>query len=144
MGMSSTTISVGGRTIMILRCAATEALDLELSIARVLGSSDVAAAQAAMGGDFKSSVAFGLIEMVSGAAKNLTLAELTRLMELLFKYIMIDGKSFRDINEDFADRPGDVWRVFIAAVKHNLGPLGDVLPKKPATNLTQTIPSSNP
>lgn len=142
--MTPKTITVGGRQITILRCAATEALDLELSIARVLGSADISAAKAAMGGDLKSAITMGLMEMISGAARNLTLSELTRLMGMLFKYVTIDGAAFRDINEAFADRPGDIWAVFAAAVGHNLGPLGDVLPKGKPTSQTQTIPSSNP
>jgi hypothetical protein len=142
MAFSSTTLSVGGRTITILRCAATEALDLELSLARVLGSADSTAAQAAVSGDIRSAIALGLLDMVAGVARNLTLAELTRLMEMLFKYIMIDGKSFRNINEDFADRPGDIWKVFVGAVVHNLGPLGDVLPKKSNTPPIPTIPQN--
>jgi hypothetical protein len=128
--ISKTEISIGSRTIEIHRCAATEALDLELSIARVAGNIDISAITAAGAGKLAEAVALGLADVVGGIAKNLTHAELLRLMNMLFQYVRIDGKPFRDINEDFADRPKDIWEVFIAAIKHNLGPLGEgLLPK---------------
>jgi len=137
--MTGSTITVGGRAITILRCAATEALDLELSLAKVAGSADMGAAQAAMGGNLQLAIASGLLDMVGGVAKNLSHTELLRMMGMLFKYITIDGKSFRDINEDFADRPADIWQVFAGCVRHNLGPLASLLPKGASTSPTPTI-----
>jgi hypothetical protein len=129
--ISKTEISIGGRTIEIHRCAATEALDLELSIARVAGNVDISAITAAGAGKLAEAVALGgLVDVVGGIAKNLTHAELMRLMNMQFQYVRIDGKPFRDINEDFSDRPKDIWEVFIAAIKHNLGPLGEGLLQK--------------
>jgi len=137
--ISKTEISIGGRTIEIHRCSAMEALDLELSIARVAGNVDISAITAAGAGKLAEAVALGLVDVIGGIAKNLTHAELVRLMEMQFKYIRIDGKPFRDINEDFSDRPKDIWEVFIAAIKHNLGPLGEgLLQKSPPASQRQT------
>jgi hypothetical protein len=121
--ISSTTTTIGGRTVQIFRCTAVEALDLELSILRAVGKVDVASLTQASTGDLHGALTAGLLDMFGGMAKNLSHAELLRLMNMLFQYVTIDGQKFRDINESFADRPRDVWQVFVEAIKHNLGPL---------------------
>ena len=124
--ISRTTKTIGGRTVEICRCAATEALDLELSIAKVAGSADIVAMLTSKGSADEMA---DIIRVVGGVAKSLTHAELLRLMNMLFQYVSFDGKVFRDINEDFSDRPRDIWEVFIEAIMHNLGPLGEGLRK---------------
>jgi hypothetical protein len=110
-----------------------EALDLELSLAKVAGSADTTAFNAVVGGDLKAALALGVLDMVGGIAKNLSLRELTRLMDMLFQYVTINGQKVVDLNEAFSNRPRDVWEVFVAAVKHNLGPLGEWLRERSAS-----------
>lgn len=114
-------LTVGGREIVITRCAPVEALDLELSLAKVVGGG-IAAAIGASSDD--------LVAAVGQMARQLSLAELTRLMNLVFQYVQIDGQKVLDINSSFCDRPRDIWEVFAACVEHNLGPLGDWLKEK--------------
>jgi hypothetical protein len=118
--MTPKQLTVGGRAVVILRCSAVEALDLELSMAKVLGGGIAAA----MGSPDDAAAAVGTI------AKQLTHAELLRLMNMVFQYVSVDGEKIIDINSTFADRPRDIWEVFAAAVEHNLGPLGDWLREK--------------
>lgn len=118
--MQSKTLTVGGRSIFITRCSATEALDLELSLAKTVGGGIAAA----LGSTDDAVAAVGAI------AKQLTLEELKRLMNMVFNYVMIDNQKIIDINSSFADRPRDIWEVFIACIEHNLGPLGDWLREK--------------
>jgi hypothetical protein len=133
---------IGGRTVRINRCAAVQALDLELSIAKVAGSVDISSAMSASKGQLDAAIAIGLAEMVAGIAQKLTLAELERLMNMLFAYVTIDGKPFRDLNEDFAERPWDVWETFAAAIEYNLGPLGEGLARRFASK-KKTVQSSS-
>ena len=127
---SKTTKLIGGRTLEIHRCAATQGLDLQLSLLKVVGKVEIAPLIAAAKGDIGAALAGGITEVVANIAKNLTLTELTRLMNLVFTdYVHIDGKRFDDLNADFADRPLDMWLAFIAACEHNLGPLVDELRK---------------
>jgi hypothetical protein len=123
MSISKTTKSIGGRTIEFHRCATTEGLELQLALIKTIGKVDISSLLAAAAGDAGKAIALVLSDAVANIAKNLSIAELTRLMELVFKYITIDGHPFHDINADFSDRPLDVWQAFIAAVEHNLGPL---------------------
>ena len=118
--ISNKTLTVGGRQIFIGRCSAIEALDLELSLAKTVGGGI-----AAMSGSVDDAVA-----AVGTIAKQLTLAELQRLMNMVFGYVMIDNQKIIDINSAFADRPRDIWEVFIACIEHNLGPLGAWLREK--------------
>jgi hypothetical protein len=130
MSISKTTKLIGGRTIELHRCAVTEGLDLQLSLLKSVGKVDLAPLMAAAAGDAGKAIALGLNEAVANVARNLSVAELTRLMEMVFKYITIDGHPFHDINADFSDRPLDVWQAFIAAAEHNLGPLVGELRRK--------------
>lgn len=127
MAMARLTKLIGGRTLEIHRCTAVEGLDLQLSLLKVVGKLDIAPLVAAAAGDVGAALALGISDLVANVAKGLTVAELTRLMDMVFKYMSIDGVQFRDINENFADRPLDVWQAFIAAVEHNLGPLVEEL-----------------
>ena len=137
--ISKTEKTIGGRTIEIHRCATTENIDLQLSIAKVAGNIDIAAALSAAKGELDRAIVIGIGEMLAGVAQKLTKTELLRLMNMLFKYVHIDGKPFRDIDEDFSDRPWDLWEVFHAALEHNLGPLVDGLRRRfPATAKTTT------
>jgi hypothetical protein len=117
---SANTLTIGGRTVVITRCAATEALDLELSLTKVVGGG--------IGSVLDSPD--GIMAALGGVARQLTHAELLRLMNLVFQYVTVDGQPVKDINSTFADRPRDIWEVFLEAVKHNLGPLGDWLKEK--------------
>jgi hypothetical protein len=137
---------IGGRTYTFSRVSALKALDLELSLAKVAGSwlagidLDVVAGML-KGGDDSGRAAFGLMmaQGISDIAQKLTLAELTRLMGLVFEYVSVNGTSIGDrIDEAFQDLPMDNWLVFIEALKVNLGPLGEGLlkgsrPQKPLT-----------
>ena len=137
------TTTIGGRSIVITRCAATEALDLQLALARLLGGADTVAAAAAGSGNFGSALEMGLLGMVSGIASKLSHAELLRLMNIVFKYVQIDGQPVGDINSTFANRPRDIWEVFVAAVAHNLGPLADWLRERfQSQNQTTASPGS--
>lgn len=128
--ISNKTLTVGGRQVFIARCSAVEALDLELSLAKVVGGG----VAAALGSVDDAAAAVGTI------AKQLTLAELTRLMNMVFNYVMIDNQKIIDLNSAFADRPRDIWEVFVACVEHNLGPLGGWLREK-FQRLNQTLGS---
>ena len=131
MAFSKTTKVIGGRTYEILRCSATQALDLQLSLLKVAGKLDISPLLAAAKGDVGSALALGITEVVANVAKNLTLSELTRLMNLVFTdYLQIDGKRFQHLDSDFSERPLDIWQAFIAAVEHNLGPLVDEFRRK--------------
>ena len=95
---SKTTKLIGGRTFEIHRCAATQGLDLQLSLLKVVGKVEIAPLIAAAKGDIGAALAGGITEIVANIAKNLTLAELTRLMNLVFTdYMHIDGKRFDDL-----------------------------------------------
>jgi hypothetical protein len=130
---------INGRTYSFDRCAAIEALDLELSLAKVGASEfanvDVAAFASLAGQDDALRAALGLqlAESLGRIAKNLTHAELVRLMTLVFQYVSCDGVTITNLNVTFADRPRDIWMVFVEALKVNLGPLGEgLLTKSPA------------
>lgn len=125
------TLTVGGREITITRCTATEALDLELSIARVIGGG-IAAVLGSSSDD--------LAAAVGQMARQLTLTELKRLMNMVFQYVYVDNAKIVDIDSAFCDRPRDIWEVFAACVEHNLGPLGDWL-KELAQKRKQTTGS---
>lgn len=133
--MTPRTLTVGGRSVYITRCSAIEALDLELSLAKTVGGGIAAA----------MSSTDDAVAAVGAIAKQLSLAELQRLMNIVFAYVMIDNQKIIDINSAFADRPRDIWEVFVACIEHNLGPLGVWLQEK-FQNLKQTQGSkaSNP
>lgn len=119
--MTPKTVDIGGRQVTITRCSATQALDLQLALAKVVGDVDVGLLMDDKVPDtVKASEAMGIL---THAAKSLTLAELTRIMLIVLQHTMIDGKKFKGIDEDFADRPLDLWQAFIEGLKHNLGPL---------------------
>lgn len=126
--------NIGGRSFAFRRCSATTALDIELSLAKVgaseLGNFDWAALSGLAGNDDAIKLAIGtqIGGIVGGIAQKLSLAELKRLMVLVFNHVDCDGKTIADdIDQVFADRPGDIWTAFIEGLKVNLGPLGDVL-----------------
>ena len=137
MALVKLTKLIGGRTFEFFRCTAVEGIDLQLSLLKVVGKVDTTPLFAIAKGDVGAALALGLSEVVANVAKNLTTAELQRLMEMVLKYASIDGRSFKDLNEAFADRPLDLWLAFIAAVEHNLGPLFDELRRKSAGATTQ-------
>lgn len=118
--ISNKTLTVGGRQVFITRCSAIEALNLELTLARTVGGGIAMATESAD----------GAVAAVGAIAKQLSLEELTRLMNMVFQYVMIDNQKIIDINSAFADRPRDVWEVFVACIEHNLGPLGAWLREK--------------
>lgn len=129
------TLTVGGRTVVITRCSATDALDLELSLTKAVGGGI---------GEAMSSPD-GAAAAIGAVAKQLTHAELLRLMNLVFKHVIIDGAPVTNIDSAFCDRPRDVWEVFFEAVKHNLGPLGDwLLEKFQKSKKTPDSPASTP
>ena len=97
--------TIGGRLFSISRCSAIEALDLELA----LGNAQVS-------------------EGLGGMCGKLAHAELVRLMTMVFGHCSCEGATITDLNVTFADRPRDIWEAFMAAVEHNLGPLGEGSP----------------
>jgi hypothetical protein len=128
-------IMVGGRSVVIVRCSATEALDLELSLTKVVGGG--------IGLALDSQDA--TVAAIGGVAQKLSHAELLRLMNMLFKYVTIDGQKIVNIDSAFCDRPRDIWEVFIESVKHNLGPLGEWLREKfQSLKKTPASPESTP
>lgn len=124
--------NIGGRTFLFRRCSATNALDLQLSLAKVGASELLNMDMSALSGLTGEAVTFAIGAQIGGllgaAAQKLSLSELTRLMKLVFNHVDCDGKTIGDsIDEVFADRPADTWLVFVEALKVNLGPLFDAL-----------------
>lgn len=127
---------IGGRSYSFRRCSATNALDLELSLAKV-GASELVnfdwdVFKGLAGDQAALSMAIGaqIGGVIGGIAQKLSLAELKRLMVLVFNHTDCEGRTIADkIDETFADRPADIWQVFIAALDHNLRPFGRVLLK---------------
>jgi hypothetical protein len=132
--------TIGGRAYTFSRCSTVEALDLELSLAKVgaesVATMDLQALFSLLGDDGKLQAQFGLeiAGVLAGIAQKLTHAELTRLMGIVFQYVDIDGKTIggekSDLNKAFADRPRDIWQAFLEALSVNLGPLGEGLVAK--------------
>jgi hypothetical protein len=125
---------IGGRSYSFRRCSATNALDLELSLAKVGASELVNFDWSALGGLAGDELAMKMVMatqiggMIGGIAQKLTLVELKRLMVLVFNHTDCDGRTIGErIDETFADRPADIWQVFIGALIHNLRPFGSVL-----------------
>jgi hypothetical protein len=127
---------IGGRTFSIRRCSATNALDLELSLAKV-GASELVNFDwdvlKGLGGDNTATmlaVGTQIGGLIGGIAQKLSLTELKRLMTIVFNHTDCDGRTIGDkIDETFADRPADIWQAFIAALDHNLRPFGRALLK---------------
>ena len=127
--------TIGGRAYLFSRCSAIEALDLELSLAKVgaegIATMDMQSLFTLIGDAEQLQARFGLevAGVLAMVAQKLTHAELTRLMGIVFQYVDIDGKTIggekSDINKAFADRPRDIWEAFIESLKVNLGPLGE-------------------
>lgn len=124
---------IGGRTFRFRRCSATNALDLELSLARAgasgLAGFDWEALKGLSGDAMKLAIGTQIGEVVGSIAQKLSLADLKRLMVLVFNHTDCDGATIGDrIDEVFADRPAEIWQAFIGALDHNLRPFVAALP----------------
>lgn len=136
---------IGDRTYSFARVSAVNALDLELSLAKVintgdlLGSLDLSVLEV-FKKDPKSRTAEDTVKlaglgvqmatMFTEIAQRLTHQELVRLMKMVFDVVSCDGVTIENINKTFENRPRDIWLVFIEGLKVNLGPLGEGLLQK--------------
>lgn len=132
--MDVTEKAIGGRTYSFRRCSATNALDLELSLAKVGASElvnfDWSALKGLAGDQNAMMLAIGtqIGALIGGIAQKLSLGELKRIMTIVFQHTDCGGMTIGDrIDEVFADRPADIWQAFMAALDHNLRPFGRVL-----------------
>lgn len=118
MKTDSKSIQIGGRTFSIGMLPATEAIVVEVAVARVIGE-PLFKAFATKSGDGES-----MDEQAMGAAaigllmSKMNAADLLSTMNTVFAYVTCDGQRI-EINSTFAGRNRDVWEVFIAALKFN-------------------------
>jgi hypothetical protein len=123
--MSSKQQTISGRQYSFGTIPAVEALQIEVSIARVIGEPLFKAFM-----DIKVTGMTKEIAMQAGAtaiglmASKMDAEELQRDMEIVMKYVSCDGQRIPDLNF-FTGRNRELWEVFFAGLRHNFS---DFLP----------------
>jgi hypothetical protein len=120
------TKEVGGRTFSFGTIPATEAVRVEVAIARVIGEPLFKAFMDAK----KTGSTEADAEQAGATAIGLLLSkmnadELLATMETVFKYVTCDGKRV-EMNATFTGRNKEMWQVFIAGLRFNFS---DFLPE---------------
>ena len=120
------TKEVGGRTFSFGTIPATEAVRIEVAIARVIGEPLFKAFMDAK----KTGSTEADAEQAGATAIGLLLSkmnadELLATMETVFKYVSCDGKRV-EMNATFTGRNKEMWLVFIAGLRFNFS---DFLPE---------------
>jgi hypothetical protein len=133
--------SIGGRTFSFGTIPPTEAIKVEVSVARVIGEPLFKAFM-----DYRKTGGTPDSEAQSGAAaigmllSKMDADDLIATMTTVFKYVSVDGKR-ANIDADFAGRNKELWLVFIAALRFNFS---DFLPAGLLDSLAaKASPASN-
>lgn len=109
---------INGRQYSFSNLSATDAVAVEVSIARVIGEPLFKAFTAAKDGEQDAqaagAAAIGLL------ASKMDAKDLLQTMQTVFKCASVDGKPINgDIDTHFTGRNRELWQAFIAALQFN-------------------------
>lgn len=137
--------SIGGRTYSFGTMSATDAVRVEVAIAKVIGEPLFKAFTAGTDGKGKpltkedeEAAAMGAVSTI---AQKMDADELLKTMETVFRSVSCDGQ-FIQIDATFTGRPKDLWLVLVEALKANFagffpaGLLSSIAAKLPAAPTT--------
>lgn len=116
--------NIGGRDYSFGTLPATNAIKVEVAIARVIGEPLFKAFTSVGKTDDKKAMKAAAMAAIGLMAARMDADELLSTMKAVFLYVTFDGKRI-DIDRDFTGRNKQVWEVFIAALQHNFS---DFLP----------------
>ena len=110
-------ITIGERTFSIGTLPARKAVFVEVAVARVIGEplfKAITEERPDDGGDTGvGAVVVGLL------LKNLDSEELSKVMDIVFEHVSVNGARIVDIDATFTGSPRDLWQVFIFALRWN-------------------------
>lgn len=109
---------INGRQYSFSTLSATDAVGVEVAVARVIGEPLFKAFTAAKDGDQDAqaagAAAIGLL------ASKMDAKDLLATMQTVFKAVSVDGRPINgDIDTHFTGRNRELWQAFIAALQFN-------------------------
>jgi hypothetical protein len=128
--------TIGGRQYSFGMLPPTEAIEVEVAVARVVGEPLFKAfTEGGLNGkDEESLKATGMMAMGLMTSK-MDAKEITATMKLCFKYVSCNGERI-EFESHFMGRNREVWEVFFAALRHNFA---DFLPASLSGSLAKLV-----